>query len=167
MRKRPRAIRPVLSRRLRKRPRAIGPFLLSALLGPCIGSCAADPELQPDEVLRAELGLTDRDEVYRVTISGGEREGAEPVETILRAGAYVEFVTADWLVHEVAFELDSLSADARDFLERTDQVASPPLLRMDSRYVVNFAGSPPGRYPYLLAGNAAPGRGVVVVEIRP
>jgi hypothetical protein len=49
--------------------------------------------------------------------------------------------------------------------ERTDQVASPPLLRLDSRYVVDFEGGPPGRYPYLLEGSGAAGRGVVVVEV--
>ena len=143
-------------------------LLLCTLLIVAVGtSCRVDSELQPDEVLRAELGLTDRDEVHRVVITGGDVELAAPQATTIRPGAYLEFVTGDWFVHEIIFELDSLLPEARAFLERTDQVASPPLLRLDSRYVVDFEGSPPGRYPFILEGSGAEGRGVVVVEVRP
>ena len=143
-------------------------LLLCTLLIVVVGtSCRVDSELQPDEVLRAELGLTDRDEVHRVVITGGDVELAAPQTTTIRPGAYLEFVTGDWFVHEIIFELDSLLPEARAFLERTDQVASPPMLRLDSRYVVDFGGSPPGRYPFVLEGNGAPGHGVVVVEVRP
>jgi len=123
--------------------------------------------LQPDEVLRSELGLTDRDEVHRVLITGGVVELAAPRATTIQPGAYLEFVTGDWLVHEIIFELDSLLPDARAFLERTDQVASPPMLRLDSRFVVDFEGSPPGRYPFVVEGSGAPGHGVVVVKVKP
>ncbi|HBD99280.1 MAG TPA: hypothetical protein DC060_13915 [Gemmatimonadetes bacterium] len=126
-----------------------------------------DSELQPDEVLRSELGLTDRDEVHRVLITGGVVELAAPRATTIQPGAYLEFVTGDWLVHEIIFELDSLLPDARAFLERTDQVASPPMLRLDSRFVVDFEGSPPGRYPFVVEGSGAPGHGVVVVKVKP
>jgi len=111
--------------------------------------------------------LTDRDEVHRVLITGGVAELAAPRATTIQPGAYLEFVTGDWLVHEIIFELDSLLPDARAFLERTDQVASPPMLRLDSRFVVDFEGSPPGRYPFVLEGSGAPGHGVVVVEVKP
>ena len=142
--------------------------LLGALLIAAAGtSCKVDSELQPDEVLRSELGLTDRDEVHRVLITGGVVELAAPRATTIQPGAYLEFVTGDWLVHEIIFELDSLLPDARAFLERTDQVASPPMLRLDSRFVVDFEGSPPGRYPFVVEGSGAPGHGVVVVEVKP
>ena len=144
------------------RPRPV----LCALLFTASGtSCQANPELQPDELLWSELGLTDRDEVHRVVITGGDAELAAPQATTIQPGAYLEFVTGDWFVHEVTFELDSMLPGACAFLESTDQVASPPLLRLDSRYVVDFEGSPPGRYPYLLEGSGAAGRGVVVVEV--
>ena len=142
--------------------------LLCALLIAAAGtSCKVDSELQPDEVLRSELGLTDRDEVHRVRITGGVVELAAPRATTIQPGAYLEFVTGDWLVHEIIFELDSLLPDTRAFLERTDQVASPPMLRLDSRFVVDFEGSPPGRYPFVVEGSGAPGHGVVVVEVKP
>lgn len=122
-----------------------------------------DPSLQADETLRTELGLTARDHVHRVTLSGGEAERADPAAVSIEPGAHVEFVTVDWLIHEVVFERDSLGAGAWAFLERTDQTASPPLIERESRYVLTFEDAPPGRYPYRLEGNAAPGRGVIIV----
>ena len=56
-----------------------------------------------------------------------------------------------------------MSAAARTFLEETMQVASPPLLQRDARFVLTFADAPPGRYPYRLEGNREEGRGVIVV----
>ena len=48
-------------------------------------------------------------------------------------------------------------------LERADQLASPPLIYRDSRYVLAFEGAPAGKYPYAIEGNGRPGRGVIVV----
>jgi hypothetical protein len=98
-----------------------------------------------------------------VTVTGGEAELAEPALDSVEVGSWLQFVTTDWLVHEVLFELDSLPPEARAFLERTDQTASPPLLHQDARFVVSFAAAPPGRYPYRLEGNGRPGSGVLVV----
>jgi len=120
-------------------------------------------EFLPDSVLRSELGLTDADEVHRIRISGGEAEVLEPAEAEIPAGAWVEFVTTDWRVHVIRFETDSLGAEARGFLERTDQAGSPPLVDRDARFVVSFADAPAGRYPFVAEGNGSPTRGVVVV----
>jgi plastocyanin len=129
------------------------------------GACAAepDPTLQPDSLLQAELGLTLEDRVFRVAVTGGQGERAEPAALSIEPGAYVEFVTTDWLVHEIIFDTDSLGVAQRAFLESTDQVASPPLIERASRYVLSFVGAPPGRYTYRLEGNTRPGRGVIVV----
>ncbi len=59
--------------------------------------------------------------------------------------------------------MDSLGAEARAFLRETDQVASPPLLDRDTRYVISTAGAPPGRYPFVVEGNGRPARGALVV----
>ena len=122
-----------------------------------------DPETQPDEILQAELGLTLRDRVHRVTLTGGPTERADPVAISIEPGSHVEFVTSDWLIHEVIFESDSVGGARWAFLERTDQAASPPLINRDSRYALSFEGAPPGRYPYLIEGNGASGRGVIIV----
>lgn len=117
----------------------------------------------PDALLQRELGLVESDRVHTIRISGGDAETADPPLDSVAVGSYVQFVTDDWLVHEVLFEADSLLEDARTFLERTNQMASPPLLQRDSRFVVSFAGAPPGRYRYLIEGNGRPGRGVIIV----
>lgn len=122
-----------------------------------------DPTLSPDQVLLAELGLTARDRVHRISVSGGEAERADPAAISIDAGAHVEFVTTDWLIHEVVFDPDSVLGERWSFLERTDQTESPPLIDRDSRYVLSFDGAPPGRYRYRLQGNGAPGSGVIVV----
>lgn len=149
-----------------KRPRRTGPFLFLGLLpGLIISGCEpADPELIPDEYLQSELGLTPKDRIHSVSISGGTAERAEPGAVSVRVGDYLQFVSADWRVHEVMFELDSLRPAARRFLEGTGQVASPPLLQQGSRFVLSFSDAPPGRYPFSLAGNSSGGRGVVIVE---
>lgn len=123
-----------------------------------------EPDLRPDSVLRAELGLTDADRVYRVVIRGGPQEELTPAQVELTEGAWLEFVTADWRVHEVRFEADSLSGLALAFVTDSDQMASPPLVDRDARFVVSFAGAPEGRYPFVVEGNRAPARGVVVVR---
>jgi len=128
-----------------------------------IGCEQPDPSLQADEVLQSELGLTAADEVHRVTLTGGEVERTDPAALSIEPGALVEFVTTDWLIHEVIFEADSVDTEQWSFLERTDQTASPPLIERDTRYVLTFEGAPPGRYPYLLEGNGASGRGVIIV----
>lgn len=129
-----------------------------------IAACeAADPNLIPDQRLQAELGLTVEDRVHTVGLSTGVAERAEPDSLLVQPGEFVQFVSSDWLVHEMVFELDSLDGALRAFLERTGQTASPPLLQRDSRFVLSFVDAPAGRYPYALAGNREPGRGVIVV----
>jgi len=135
--------------------------LLVLLAG--LAACGPDPELRPDQRLQDEIGLSPRDEVHRIAISGGEREEAEPREVTVPPDAYVEFVTTDAWVHEVRFELDSLDGPARDFLERTDQQDSPPMVNADSRFLVSMRGAPAGRYPFRVEGNGESVAGAVVV----
>ena len=127
-------------------------------------SGGSDTSLRPDSLLRAELGLTDADQVHRVAISGGLRETLSAPSVEIAPGAWVEFVTLDWWVHEIRFEADSLPREARAFMERTDQVASQPLVTKDERFVLSFEGAPDGRYPFVVEGSGAPARGVVVVR---
>ncbi len=116
----------------------------------------------PDALLRERLGLDDEDRVLRVQL--GSRENVEqviPAVTQAPAGAFVEFATMDGRVHTVSLVLDSLTAGQVDFLRRTNQLASPPLLRFDSRFVVDFRGAPAGTYPYLVEGNGDSAMGMI------
>ncbi len=141
---------------------AVLPLLLSAF-----GCRPRKPRFAPDATLRQELGLTDQDEVHRVMLTATASEEARPESVTVSTGAYVEFVTGDWRLHEVHFELDSLDEAARSFLQESDQVSSPPLVDRDSRFVVRFLEAPAGRYPFLVEGNGAPDRGVVIVRPNP
>jgi len=143
----------------------VAPGLMAILVAGC--EPPIPEELQPDSVLRERLGLTGDDEVHRVVLVSTDREEARPDSTTVPPGAWVEFVTGDWRIHEVRFEFDSLAPEAADFLRSTGQVASPPLLHLDARFVVSFEEAPVARYPYLVEGNLATGRGVVIVRPRP
>jgi plastocyanin len=123
-----------------------------------------DPELMPDEYLQSELGLTTDDRVHTLSVSAGEAEVAEPDTVRIEPGDIVQFISVDWFVHEVHFELDSMTAAARDFLLDTEQASSPPLLQNGSRFVLSFRDAPEGRYPYQLLGNRAPGGGLIVIQ---
>ena len=120
-------------------------------------------EHRPDDVLRSELQLGDEDEVHRITLRADERERPEPSEVVVPPGAWVEFVTDDWRVHEVHFDPDGLATEAAAFLAASDQMASPPLVDRGARFVVSFEGAPPGRYPFRIEGNGEPAHGAVVV----
>ena len=143
--------------------RALAPVLTGAVIAAVACQEPAQTHLQPDAVLQAALGLEATDRVHSIRITGGESERAEPPLLSIEPGSFVEFVPADWLVHEVVFETDSLTSEQRGFLERTDQVASPPLIERDSRYVLVFEGAPAGRYPYRLEGNGRTGWGAIMV----
>jgi plastocyanin len=142
----------------RRIARAVAALLLLA-------ACRSEPDLtlQPDSVLQATFGLTPQVRVYRVAVSGGETERAEPAALSIEVGAYVEFVSTDWMVHEILFDTASLTPAQRTFLERTDQVHSPPLIDRGSRYVLSFVDAPPGRYAFRLEGNGRASQGAIVV----
>ncbi|MEX2466117.1 MAG: hypothetical protein WD995_04360 [Gemmatimonadota bacterium] len=126
-----------------------------------------DSELSPDRRLQSELGLDLRDRVHEVLLSAGPARAAEPEETLVRPGDYLQFVTTDSWIHELIFEADSLAPGALAFMEELDQLASPPMVSRGSRFVVSFVEAPEGRYPYRVEGNRAPVRGVIVVATPP
>lgn len=129
-------------------------------------ACGAEVEeaLQPDQLLRDSLGLTEDDRVYRVSIDAVDnQERVQPGETRVLPDSWVQFMTADGRVHTVAFELDSLAPAAAAFLRDRGQERSPPLVERETRFLVNFQDAPAGRYPFVVEGNGAATRGAVVV----
>jgi plastocyanin len=137
------------------------PLFLLVGLAACERS---DPELRPAQVLQDSLNLGDGDRVHSVRLSRvDQRESPEPASVEVREGDYVEFVSADRGVHAVSFTLDSLSAAAAQFLRVSGQEGSPPLVVPGARFVVLFAGAPPGRYPFVVVGNGTEALGAVVV----
>jgi plastocyanin len=140
-------------------------LLLAALAVVGSGCKRAGNELQPDQVLRDSLGLGDEDRVHRVRLgSADNREIVQPPQLTVRPGDYVEFVTQDRRVHALEFTLEELPPAAAEFMRRTGQQGSPPLVQADARFVVSFAQAPPGTYPYVVIGNGEEGRGAIVVS---
>ena len=105
--------------------------------------------------------------MHRITLGGrGSEEHAVP--SIVRAadGDGVEFRTVDHRVHTVTFPLDSLAAEAAEFLVSTGQTLSPLLATRGSRFILNLEGAPPGRYPFITEGHGGSAHGVVEVVPR-
>lgn len=115
--------------------------------------------------LRRSLGIGPDVEIHRITLGGqGAREHVVPPRLEIEAGSVVEFFTVDGRVHTVRFPPDSLTTAAREFLRRTEQLESPPLVERGSRFVLTFEGAPFGRYPFVSDGNGGSTWGVVVVS---
>jgi len=133
------------------------------LIGTITGCEPMDPALRPDAQLMSELGLSDRDRVHSVSLTSDGYERAQPDSVVVRPGDFLQFVSADWLVHEVHFDSARMDQDTRSFLVLTEQMHAPPLLHLGARFVVSFRDAPPGAYPFRLEGNRGPGGGVIVV----
>jgi hypothetical protein len=118
-------------------------------------------------MLQDSLGLTAEDHVHRVTLSNQSgTESVEPADVVLQPGSYLEFQTKDRHVRVVSFVMNELSAAQAEFLRSTGQDRSPPLVELDSRFVISFQAAPLGRYPFLVEGSGTPARGAVRVEER-
>ena len=128
-----------------------------------MGCKPIDPTLLPDAQLISELGLTERDRVHTVSLTTEADERADPDSIIVQIGDYLQFVSSDWLIHEVRFDSAEMSDRTRSFMIVTDQMRSPPLLQRGARYVLSFADAPQGAYPFWLEGNRGIGGGVIVV----
>ena len=147
------------------RRRRNGAVFLLVLAG--AGCEAIDPALRPDDQLISELGLTERDRVYTVSLATDVGERAEPDSIVVQPGDYLQFVSSDWLIHEVHFDSAIMDDQARSFMVVTGQMNSPPLLQQGARFVLSFVDAPLGTYPFRLQGNRADGRGVIVVASPP
>lgn len=137
--------------------------IVALLLLSGMGCEPVDPTLRPDAQLISELGLSERDRVHTVSLTAEAEERADPDSIIVRSGDYLQFVSSDWLIHEVRFDSAEMSDRTRSFMIVTDQMRSPPLLQLGARYVLSFADAPEGAYPFRLEGNRGPGRGVIMV----
>jgi plastocyanin len=134
-----------------------------ASLGGCREREQPNPN-PPDSLLIDSLSLTSEDHVHRVILtSSNTSESVQPSEVRIEPGHYVEFFTQDGRVRTVSFLLDSLTAEQSDFLRSSGQDRSPPLVEMETRYLVSFREAPTGRYPFVVEGNERAIRGAVVV----
>lgn len=142
--------------------------LISSMLVLGLATCSpqqsSDDGPGVDTTLLDSLGIDLNRIVERVSLGGArDREHVVPPTVLVESGTVVEFYTVDRRVHSITFMEDSLTPSARRFLEEKGQLSSPPLVERGSRFVVDFLGAPPGRYPYLSHGHGESARGVIVV----
>jgi plastocyanin len=145
----------------RARSLVLLPFLLLALAA----GCAPEAEPPSDPELREALGLDDTRVIHRITLGGrGSIEHVTPRRLEIEPGDIVQFAPVDRRVHTVVFGGAGLSADGAAFLDRTHQRASPPLMDIESRFVVHFENAPAGEYPFASTAHGEPVSGMIVVR---
>jgi plastocyanin len=141
------------------------PFTFLVLLVSWACGSQGGSELGEEDLERRELGLMSGAEIHRVSLGGrGSEEHSVPTVVQAVPGDAIEFRTVDHRVHTVSFLLDSLTAGVREYLEGTDQTASPPLVRRGDRFIVRLQDAPVGEYIYVTEGHGGRSRGVVVVS---
>lgn len=115
--------------------------LLLAALG---GTLVIDP-LDAHPGIRAGVGVR-----HQVRMDNNR---FTPRQLVIRVGDEVEFTNGPGGPHNVAFWADSVPVAAPEFLRRAMPDTIGPLIGSlvfggDERYVISFAGAPPGVYGY-------------------
>lgn len=117
-----------------------------------------DPAVQDRSLPGVEIAQT-------IQLGGGrDQEHVLPLSTGVSVGQWVEFVTLDRRVHTLSFVADSLTAEAKAYLEVSGQMHSPPLLERGTRFLVDFRDAPPGRYVFSSRSHGAPVFGSITVQ---
>lgn len=145
--------------------RRAGAFVLFALL--CTTACdrsktaatAKSDEKGPRSIEFGTDTIHIPDSVHVATVRIDRTKAAEllPAVTSVRTGDVLRFIASDGGAHAIAFDGESMSADARAFLEETGQMRSPPFVATGATWVVSFKGAPPGKYPYHCPTHGVPG----------
>ena len=145
----------------RPRLRSAG-TLVVALAGTAL---ACEPRAEPPdegprllELDSATLPLPDSVDLMVVVLDRSLAADIEPAALEVRAGDIVRFEARDAAAHAIVFEGNGLGDEARQFLEVTGQLRSPPLVGVGNAWVVSFGNAPPGEYPFHCATHGAAGR---------
>lgn len=107
-----------------------------------------------NDTIQLESGVSLIDIAVRRTAEGD----FDPAAVQAHPADVVRFVAEDNGGHAIVFESTSLPAEVREFLERTAQMRSPPLITSGSSWVVTLAGAPVGEYPFRCSTHGESGR---------
>lgn len=72
----------------------------------------------------------------------------QPERIDAETGDVLRFRATALGTHAIRFDATRLTPEQREFLERTAQLASPPLVDSTVTWVVSLADAPPGEYPF-------------------
>jgi plastocyanin len=73
----------------------------------------------------------------------------QPDSVRARPGDVIRFIVADRHPHSIAFVTAQLAPQLEEFLRRTNQLRSPPLIVEGASWVVSFDNAPAGEYPFI------------------
>lgn len=135
--------------------------VLSALLAStACDAIGGGPTIQLDS---AEVSLPSGAEIHDIAVRGaGAADSIAPAAVEADPGDAVRFTVEDHRTHALVFDADSLDPAVLRFLEGTVQLRGPPLVNEGAAWVIDLAGAPPGRYPFLCRSHGA--RGVLTVR---
>ncbi|MGH7447731.1 MAG: cupredoxin domain-containing protein, partial [Longimicrobiales bacterium] len=97
-----------------------------------------------NDTIRLEPGVSLVDVKVRRSVEGD----FDPARIEANTGDIVRFVAEDNGGHAIVFEGAALAASAREYLERSGQLRSPPFVAIGSTWVITLDGAPPGEYPF-------------------
>jgi plastocyanin len=144
-----------LSLRLRRAPARrssrAGAFLL-ALASVGAGCDRAGPDGDRlIELTHDTIRLADSVVLHEVTVSRQATGEFEPAVLQVTAGDVVRFRAGDRGGHAILFDGGALEPEVREYLERTGQMRSPPLITVDAAWVITLDAAPAGEYRFRCA----------------
>jgi plastocyanin len=99
--------------------------------------------------------------LVEVRVERTDRGDFHPARVEAAPGDYVRFTAGDGGGHAIVFPEDRLTPQAREFLERTGQLRSPPLIHQGASWVITLEDAPAGAYPFRCSTHNAAGEFVV------
>lgn len=142
----------------------VGAFLI---LAGALSACDRVPGVDGPrvlELLNDTIQLADSVRLVEVTVERSAAGDFEPASIEARSGDVIRFTAADRGGHAISFDGARLDAGARQFLERTGQLRSPPLITTDAAWIITLDDAPPGQYPFRCTTHGA--QGVLLVSER-
>jgi plastocyanin len=106
------------------------------------------------DTIRLEAGVS----LIDVAVHRQATGDFEPAQVEARQGDVLRFTAADRAGHAIVFTSPSLEPAAREFLEQSGQLRSPPLIAEGAAWVITLADAPPGEYPFHCTTHNVAGR---------
>lgn len=133
---------------------------MSLLLVSAAACTEALPDLDPPvlELAHDTIRLDGSVTLHEVRIlreAGGE---FDPSSIVAEPGDIIRFTADDQAGHAIAFDGAALIAEVREYLERTGQLRSPPLITSGAAWVIALDDAPPGDYPFHCTTHSHQGR---------
>lgn len=131
---------------------------LLVIAAACTADALPDPDPPVLELAHDTIRLDDGVTLHDVRIRRAADGEFDPSSIAAEPGDIIRFTADDHAGHALAFDGAALVLDVRDYLERTGQLRSPPLITSGAAWVIALDGAPPGDYPFLCTTHGNVGR---------